>query len=54
MTLHPNIQARAQAEIDTVIKDRVPTIEDLEDLPYTTAVVLETLRWGIHAAMGKT
>ena len=53
MTLHPEIQTRAQAEIDGVVKGRLPGIQDQDNLPYTTAVVLETLRWGIQATFSK-
>jgi len=46
MVLHPDIQARAQAEIDSVIgRDRLPTFEDRESLPYVDAVVRENYRW---------
>lgn len=35
MTLHPEVQRKAQAEIDAVIgNDRLPNFEDREDLPY--------------------
>ena len=52
MTLYPQVQARAQAEIDNVVKGRLPTIGDQSDLPYTNAIALETLRWGLHATLG--
>ncbi|WP_344870307.1 cytochrome P450 [Allokutzneria multivorans] len=41
---HPDVQARVQREVDTVLGDRAPTYEDLIHLPYTRAVVTETLR----------
>lgn len=45
---------RAQAEIDAVIgRDRLPTLDDLEDLPYTYAIVHELLRWWPVAPMSK-
>ncbi len=40
---HPEAEARLQAEVDA-LGDRVPTIEDLPQLPYTRAVFDETLR----------
>jgi hypothetical protein len=52
MTLNPEIQAQAQAEIDSVLKGRLPTIGDQNELPYTNAIALETLRWGIHGTLG--
>lgn len=46
MLTHPEVKARAQAELDLVIgKGQLPTFADRESLPYTTAVVKETLRW---------
>ena len=46
MTLNPEIQEKAQAEIERVVgTDRLPTAEDRESMPYGGAVLLETLRW---------
>jgi cytochrome P450 len=46
MTMHQDIQQRAQAEIDAVVgSNRLPTFEDLHDLPYVHAIMKETLRW---------
>ncbi|EJT98938.1 cytochrome P450 [Dacryopinax primogenitus] len=43
---YPSVQQRAQAEFDSVIgRDRLPTIEDRENLPYCTAIMQEILRW---------
>lgn len=40
MTLHPEIQKKAQAEIDMVVgSDRLPEFTDREQLPYVNAVV---------------
>ncbi|KAG8895588.1 hypothetical protein FRC01_012304, partial [Tulasnella sp. 417] len=48
MSLYPEIQAKAYAEIERVIgSDRLPTINDkgADKMPYIEAVVLEALRW---------
>jgi cytochrome P450 len=46
MVLYPDVQARAQAEIDSVIgSDTLPTFEDRASLPYVDAVVRENYRW---------
>jgi len=45
MTLYPEVQAKAQAEIDRVIGDRLPSVKDKESTPYLNALVKETLRW---------
>lgn len=46
MTKWPEIQQRAQAEIDTVVgRGRFPTFSDRAALPYTVALVKEVCRW---------
>ena len=46
MVLHPEVQAKAQAEIDQVVgKDRLPDFDDKPALPYLEAIMRETLRW---------
>lgn len=46
MTLYPEAQRRAQAEIDAVIgSERLPTFVDKDQLPYVHAVIQEVLRW---------
>jgi len=46
MTMHPDIQRRAQAELDAVTGGlRLPTYEDKPNLPYVNAILKEILRW---------
>ncbi|EIM85531.1 cytochrome P450 [Stereum hirsutum FP-91666 SS1] len=53
MTLFPNVQKKAQAEIDAVIgHERLPTHADRERLPYVNALVTEVLRWNPVAPLG--
>ena len=40
----PDVAARLHAEIDTVLDDRPPTIDDLPRLPYAGAVFSESMR----------
>ncbi|KAJ3530717.1 hypothetical protein NM688_g7672 [Phlebia brevispora] len=45
MVLYPEVQRKAQAELDRVIRrDRLPTYEDEPNLPYITAVLREMFR----------
>ncbi|KAF7342918.1 Cytochrome P450 [Mycena sanguinolenta] len=45
MTLHPESQAKAQKEIDSVVGDmRLPEFRDREDLPFVEGILQETLR----------
>jgi cytochrome P450 len=47
MTLFPEVQRKAQEEIDAVIgSDRLPTLNDRSRLPYVEALVSEMIRWG--------
>lgn len=46
MVLHPEIQARARAEVDSVVgRSRLPDFEDRPKMPYLEAVMSECLRW---------
>lgn len=43
--LYPDVQAKAQQEIDAVVgSDRMPTWDDWNSLPYTRALMKETFR----------
>ena len=42
--LNPEVQRKAQAEVDRVLGDRMPTIEDVKELTYISALFKETLR----------
>jgi len=53
MMLHPGVQVRAQAEIDSVVgAQRLPDIEDQPTLPYVQALLRETLRWNPVTPIG--
>ena len=46
MALSPEVQKRAQAELDTVIgANRLPLLSDRDSLPYVEALVMEINRW---------
>ena len=52
MLLYPDVQKRAQDELDDVVgRARVPTFADLPRLPYISAIVKEVLRWRPVAPM---
>ncbi|KAF1811944.1 putative cytochrome P450 oxidoreductase OrdA-like protein [Eremomyces bilateralis CBS 781.70] len=53
MSIFPDVQKKAQAEIERVIgTNRLPTAEDRENLPYIASTVKEVLRWHPVAPMG--
>lgn len=46
MVLFPDVQRKAQAELDRVVGDsRLPDYDDMPNLPYIRAIVMEALRW---------
>ena len=53
MVMNPEVQAKAQAELDKVIgRGRLPEPGDRASLPYTSALVKELLRWHIVTPIG--
>ncbi|KZT28797.1 cytochrome P450 [Neolentinus lepideus HHB14362 ss-1] len=53
MMLYPEAQKKAQAEIDAVIgNDRLPSLADMDKLPYIDALVKEVFRWHPVAPLG--
>ncbi|KAK1454817.1 cytochrome P450 [Colletotrichum melonis] len=53
MMVYPDIQKKAQEEIDRVIGSRrLPTTKDRENLPYIEALVKEIMRWHPIGPMG--
>lgn len=52
MALYPEVQAKAQEEIERVVGPKsLPTLADRSRLPYLNAVVKEVLRWHPVAPM---
>ncbi|KAJ7251370.1 cytochrome P450 [Mycena rebaudengoi] len=46
MLANPDVQKRAQEEIDAVVREgHLPSFDDEESLPYVSAIVKEVLRW---------
>ncbi|THC92940.1 hypothetical protein EYZ11_007583 [Aspergillus tanneri] len=46
MAMNPEVQEKAQAEIDRIVGvDRLPGYEDRDNLPYINAMVKEVFRW---------
>lgn len=51
--VHPEVQRKAQAQIDSVIgPDRLPDFSDRDQLPYVDAIVWECLRWNPSLPLG--
>ena len=54
MALYPEVQKKAQAEIDAVIGPNcLPDFEDRPFLPYINAVVKEVMRWHLVTPIGE-
>src|SRR6266566_9684480 len=53
LVLYPQVQRRAQAEINVAIgRDRLPTFDDRPRLPYIEALCRELMRWQMVAPTG--
>ncbi|KAI1321957.1 cytochrome P450 [Xylariaceae sp. FL0255] len=53
MAMYPEVQVRAQEELDRVVgTERLPVMSDRKDLPYLEAIMKETIRWHPVAPMG--
>ena len=53
MVMHPEVQRKAQEEIDRVVgNDRLPTFADQSSLPYVDALVKEVFRCYPVAPLG--
>ncbi|KAG8752266.1 hypothetical protein FRC12_012051 [Ceratobasidium sp. 428] len=53
MSIRPDIAAKVQAEIDSQVgRDRLPTLNDRESMPYTEAVLQEVIRCNPVFAFG--
>ena len=54
MALYPEVQRKAQAEIDAVVgPNRLPDFHDRPSLPYINAVVKESSRWNLVLPFGR-
>lgn len=52
MALYPDVQKKAQAEIDAVVgPTRLPDFEDADSLTYVYAIIKEALRWHVEAPL---
>ena len=53
LVLFPQVQKRAQAELEVVIgRDRLPTFDDRPRLPYIGALCKELMRWQMVTPTG--
>ena len=54
MALHPQVQKKAQAEVDAVVgNSRLPSLADRSSLPYVECVMSEVLRWQPVSGLGE-
>ncbi|ELT88055.1 hypothetical protein CAPTEDRAFT_149323 [Capitella teleta] len=50
---HPNVQAKLQGEVDAIVgSERMVSLTDKENMPYTQATLLELLRYSSVAPLG--
>ena len=53
MSLYPEVQRKAQEELDRVVgPNRLPEFEDFDNLLYIRAVVMEAMRWVVVTPLG--
>ena len=53
MVLYPEVQKKAQVEIDAVVgPNRLPDFHDRPSLPYINAIVKESMRWHLVLPLG--
>ena len=53
LVLYPQVQRRAQAELDAIVgRDRLPSFDDRQRLPYTEAFCKELMRWQMVTPIG--
>ena len=52
MILFPECQKKAQAQIEAVCGDRLPEMEDYDDLLYIRSIMKEVFRWLPTATLG--
>ena len=54
MALYPEVQKKAQAEIDAVVgPNRLPDFHDRPSLPYINALLKEMTRWNLVLPFGR-
>ena len=55
MALYPEVQKKAQAEIDAVVgQNRLPDFHDRPSLSYINAIVKESSRWNLVVPLGRS
>ncbi|KAJ6610073.1 cytochrome P450 [Mycena sp. CBHHK59/15] len=52
MSLYPDVQAKAQAELDSVLGQRLPLFTDRSQLPFVDHICYELLRWNPVTPLG--
>ena len=54
MSLNPDVQKKAQEELDLVLGGTLPSFADQDSLPYTSALVKEVFRWYPVTSLGRS
>ncbi len=54
MLKNPESQMRAHKELDAVVgRDRMPSFEDKDNLPFINAIFMEAMRWRPVLPLGR-
>lgn len=54
MVMYPEVQTKAQAEIDAILGGvRLPEMTDRDSMPYMRSIVKEVFRWKTVVPLGK-
>jgi hypothetical protein len=55
MLLHPGIQERVHRELDEAMgANQIPSMNDIQNLPYFRAAWKESIRWNVATPLGKS
>jgi cytochrome P450 len=51
--MYPDVQRKAQEQLDEVLRGSLPEFADIDKLPYIVAIVNEVMRWQPATPLGE-